>query len=102
MKPTTDRVLASIYRSSARQDMYLYVSRHEGLTRVPEPLRERFGTPIPVMDLLLTPARTLARVEVDKVMAKIVEQGYYLQMPPPREEGMLDLYREPTTPVHPR
>lgn len=102
MKPTTERVLASIYRSSARQDMYLYVSRHEGLARVPEPLRERFGRPIPVMDLLLTPTRTLSRVDVEKVMSKIVEQGYYLQMPPPREEGMLDLYREPSTPVHPR
>lgn len=101
MKPTIDRVLASIYRSPARQDIYLYVSRHEGLARVPEPLRERFGTPVPVMDLLLTPARTLARVEVRTVMADIVGQGYYLQLPPPREDGMLDLYREPTTPVPP-
>lgn len=98
MKPTTERVLASIFRSSVRPDMYLYVSRHEGLARVPQALRERFGTAQPVMDLLLTPTRTLARVDVHKVMSGIVDTGYYLQMPPPREEGMLDLYREPTTP----
>jgi len=96
MKPTTERVLASIYRSSIRQGMYLYVSRHEGLARVPDGLRKLFCTPLPAMDMLLTGQRALARADVMKVMAQIVEQGYYLQMPPPPQEGMLNLYREPS------
>lgn len=62
--------------------MYLYVEKSRGLDAVPDELLARFGTPTPVMVLLLTPERTLARAESGAVLASIEQQGFYLQMPP--------------------
>ena len=66
--------------------MYLYVIKEEGLTRVPDDLLTLFGTPQPAMVLLLTPEKKLARVSVEQVAEKLVEQGFYLQIPPPAEQ----------------
>lgn len=77
-----DKVLCSIYRSPKKEGMYIYVPKKEGFEQVPEPLLKQMGTPGHVMDLLLTPERTLARVDVKEVIQKIAEQGFYLQMPP--------------------
>jgi uncharacterized protein YcgL (UPF0745 family) len=70
--------------------MYLYVSKQEGLERVPETLLQQFGEPEPVMLLNLDGRRKLARADADKVREQIREQGYYLQMPP----GPAELRRE--------
>lgn len=76
------RRLVSVFRSPRREGMYLYVDRKDGLARVPDALRELFGTPQHAMDLVLTPDRTLARVPAVEVLAKIRDQGFFLQMPP--------------------
>lgn len=78
----TDKILCSVFRSPKKEGMYVYVRKNEGVDNLPEPLLKQFGTPGHVMDLLLTPDRKLARVEVVDVMAAISEQGFYLQMPP--------------------
>lgn len=75
--------ICSIYRSPREDEMYLYVIKADGLKRVPEALLEMFGKPKHAMTLLLTAERNLARVDIGKVMAALVEKGYYLQMPPP-------------------
>ena len=62
--------------------MYLYVLKQEQLQKVPATLLKVFGEEQHVMDLLLTPERQLARVEVDKVIHDLETSGYYLQMPP--------------------
>ncbi|MEH6825754.1 MAG: YcgL domain-containing protein [Motiliproteus sp.] len=90
------KVICSIYRSTKKADMYLYVEKREGLARVPEALIEVFGKPTGAMTLLITPTKKLARADAVKVLAEIRSKGFYLQMPPPREDYMLDLYREPT------
>ena len=77
-----NRRLVSVFRSPRRDGMYIYVDRKDGLTRVPEALRELFGTPGHAMDLLLTPGRKLARVDAAEVLAGIRDQGFFLQMPP--------------------
>lgn len=75
-------VLCQVFRSSRQQEMYLYVEKSRGLDAVPDELLTRFGTPTPVMVLLLTPERTLARADSGAVIASIAQQGFYLQMPP--------------------
>ncbi|MBK6738801.1 MAG: YcgL domain-containing protein [Haliea sp.] len=75
-------MLCQVFRSSRQQEMYLYVEKSRGLDAVPDELLARFGTPTPVMVLLLTPERTLARAESSAVLASIEQQGFYLQMPP--------------------
>jgi hypothetical protein len=66
--------------------MYLYVSKQEGLSRVPETLLKQFGKPEPIMLLNLDGKRKLARADAGQVIADIGEKGFYLQMPPSAEE----------------
>lgn len=72
--------------------MYLYVDKKDLLKRVPDTLVEMFGTPSHLMDMPIKPGRKLARVDVEKMLQGIKEKGFYLQMPPPKEDYMLDLY----------
>lgn len=76
-----------VYRSSRKQEMYLYVDAREDLARVPETLMERFGRPIEALSLMLTADRTLARADAGRVLECIESEGYYLQLPPPPEYG---------------
>jgi uncharacterized protein len=74
-----------VYRSSRKQEMYLYVDAKEDLARVPEALLRRFGKPVEALSLLLTSDRRLARADAAQVLADIEAQGFYLQMPPAAE-----------------
>lgn len=90
------RMLCEIFKSPRKDEMYLYVEKSRGVTEVPEALLERFGKPVSVMTILLSEERTLARADAAQVMAAIEEKGFYLQMPPAKDEYLLDLYRAPT------
>lgn len=78
--------ICSVYKSSRKREMYLYVDKREALSRVPEALLAAFGAPQLVFDMLLTPERKLAREEAPKVLENIEKQGFHLQMPPPEDE----------------
>ncbi|WP_105103480.1 YcgL domain-containing protein [Microbulbifer pacificus] len=82
------KFLCDIYRSPRKDEMYLYVQKQDGLSKVPEHLRQLFGTPAHVTTMLITPERTLARADVQKVMNALQDQGYYLQMPPAQDDEM--------------
>ncbi len=78
--------LCEIFTSPRRAEMYLYVDKARGLAEVPAPLLQQFGDPRSVMVLMLDPERKLARANAAEVLAKIEEQGFYLQMPPSETE----------------
>jgi len=86
--------IVSIYKSPRKDEMYLYVDKRDGLGKVPEPLLEMFGQPQHVMDMPLTAERKLARVESSKVLDEIENKGFLLQMPPPKEDYLLDLHQD--------
>ncbi len=86
--------ICSVFRSSRKDEMYLYVDKMEKMTRVPDPLKEMFGAPVHVFDMLLTPEKQLSRVDAVKVLEDIREKGYFLQMPPPKDDYLLDLYQD--------
>ncbi|MGM0912868.1 MAG: YcgL domain-containing protein [Pseudomonadota bacterium] len=91
-----NRLLCQVFKSPLKEEMYLYVDKREGVERVPEPLLARFGKPQPAMTLILSPDKRLGRASADEVMQAIRDKGFYLQMPPAKEEYLLDLYRTPT------
>ena len=92
--------IISIYKSSRKDEMYLYVEKAHKLAKVPDNLLQVFGKAIHIMDMPLTAKRELARVDTKKLLAELLAQGFYLQMPPPKEDYMLDLYHDrPTTGV---
>ncbi|MGV6807216.1 MAG: YcgL domain-containing protein [bacterium] len=86
--------LCTIYKSPKKEQMYLYVDMKEDLSRVPEPLLDRFGTPQKVTSLALSDDRKLARANAEKVLKEIDEKGFYLQMPPTPEQYMQDLVQK--------
>lgn len=94
------REIIRIYRSSKQNETYLYLAKKNPYDDLPEELRKIFGKPILVMDMLLTADKKLARVDAEKVLAGIEDKGFYLQMPPPKEDYMLDLYREKSQSDH--
>jgi uncharacterized protein YcgL (UPF0745 family) len=79
-----------IYRSPRKDEMYLYISRENDFSLVPDTLLQKFGDPVKVMELTLNSARKLAREDVAKVMDNLINQGFHLQMPP---KMAVDLYR---------
>ncbi|MFM9272094.1 YcgL domain-containing protein [Halomonas elongata] len=90
------KLLCEVFKSPRKDEMYLFVDKTRGLAEVPETLLERFGEPVSTMSLLLNPEKRLARTTGADIMAAIEEKGYYLQLPPAKEEYLLDLYRAPT------
>ena len=80
------KVLCQVFRSSRKEEMYLYVEKAKGLSDVPASLLAQFGEPVEVMTLLLDPQRKLARAAATDVLQSIVDRGFYLQMPPSAAE----------------
>ncbi|MEH6566066.1 MAG: YcgL domain-containing protein [Halopseudomonas sp.] len=85
------KVLCSIYRSSKKPGMYLYVPREKGLSEVPAPLLALFGRAVHAMDLVLTEQRKLAQEDILKVLANLREQGFHVQMPPQEDDYIVHL-----------
>lgn len=85
--------ICSVFKSPRKDEMYLYVDKMEQLQRVPEALLDMFGKPVHVFDMLMTADKELARVEAQKVLDDIRDKGFFLQMPPPKDDYMLDLYQ---------
>ena len=80
------KLLISIYKSTLRDEMYLYVEKKDKLKKIPPALTEAIGKIDHVLDMLLTPERKLARADTDKVISEIKEKGFYLQMPPAQDD----------------
>lgn len=89
----SDKLICEVFKSSRKDEMYLYVDKRLGLTAVPELLMETFGKPVPVFTMLLTADKKLSRVSAADVVEGIKDKGFYLQMPPPKEPYLLDIHR---------
>ena len=74
-----------IYKSLRKPEMYLYLADPQGFEALPATLRQGFGTPELVMELVLHPGRRLARAQTGEVLAALSGQGFYLQLPPKLE-----------------
>lgn len=83
----------SIYKSSKKDEMYLYVVRPaendqaDPLAVVPDVMRQAFGRATFVMDLELSESRKLARVNVLHVIDSLQTRGFFIQVPP---EGLIN------------
>ncbi len=75
-------MICQVYRSSRRDEMYLYLPADADPAKLPAALLKQFGRPEPAMRIHLAPDRRLARADVQQVLEAIRRQGFYLQMPP--------------------
>ena len=94
---TVSTMHCSIFKSSKKDEMYLYIARPAAteneaeavnpLEVLPEAMRTAFGRATFVMDLELTESRKLARVNVLHVIDSIETKGFFIQVPP---EGLIN------------
>ena len=85
----------NIYKSSKKEEMYLYVTRpaileddnSDPLDVLSDALRTAFGRATFVMHLELSETRKLARVNVLHVMDSLQTKGFFIQVPP---EGLIN------------
>lgn len=78
-------MLCAVYKSSKKQETYLYVPGRDDFSKVPETLLKTFGTPVFMMIMPLKKDRELARVDIDKLRTELKTKGFYLQLSPPVE-----------------
>ncbi len=90
------KVICDIYKSAKEADMYLYVSKADGLSRVPEVLLEHFGKPQQAITLVLQEGRKLARTTAEQVMVELEEKGFYLQLPLRKDDYMAEIHAKNT------
>ena len=74
-----------VYRSRRQADTYVYLAQSDAFEVLPEDLRRRLGALELAMTLSLHADRPLARARAPVVLEALARQGYYLQLPPPRE-----------------
>ncbi len=75
-------MLSFIYRSPKKDEMYLYLPAKDDFAALDEDFMRVFGEPEFVMMIDLTKREKLARVDINRVKQGLVDNGYYLQLPP--------------------
>ena len=83
-----ERIRCWIYRSHRLSETYLYLltplDDPKAAVRLPASLLARLGRLDLALEIELWPQRRLARADATKVIAALEQQGFYLQLPPPR------------------
>lgn len=76
-----------IYKSTKKEELYLYIVTKDDFSEVPQELYNSMGKePVFVMELELSPERPLAREDVSMVIRNLETQGFHVQMPPRPEK----------------
>ncbi len=79
-------MLCAIYKSPKKEQTYLFVKTRDDFSSVPEALMQTFGTPTLVTMINLATKNKLGMADIEKVRTNLTQQGYYLQLPPPKED----------------
>ncbi|RGP39561.1 YcgL domain-containing protein [Colwellia ponticola] len=79
-------MLCAIYKSARKAQTYLFVKKRDDFSSVPEQLMKVFGTPNLVTIINLATKDKLGMADLEKVKTNLLEEGFYLQLPPPTED----------------
>lgn len=82
----SEAITAYIYRSSKKEELYLFLAKEDDFECVPPEVMKAFGAPHKAMELEVTPKMKMARSKPAEVLANLKERGFHLQMPPPTHE----------------
>lgn len=70
-----------IYRCSAKQDMYIYLSEKDQFDSIDDSIKKKLGTLNFAMEIELTENSKLAKEDPEKVIENLQKQGFHLQLP---------------------
>lgn len=76
------KIKCDIYKSAKKPDTYLYLVADKQPQDLPEPLKVLLGDLTRFLNLELSESSKLAQVDARDVLAAIMDQEYFLQMPP--------------------
>lgn len=79
-------MLTAVYKSTKKEQTYLFIQQRDDFSKVPETLMEVFGKPELVTIVNLKTKNKLGFADINKVQESLTAQGYYLQLPPPKED----------------
>ena len=77
-----EKITVDIYKSSAKEGLYIYLKSGASNENLPEELRIKVGELKQVMTLEIDSSTKLANADVLTVMKNLRDKGYYLQFPP--------------------
>jgi uncharacterized protein YcgL (UPF0745 family) len=84
-----------IYRSSKKEELYLFLANEDDFDCVPPEVMQGFGRPQKAMVLELSPDSKMARSKPAEVLANLKSRGFHLQLPPaPHERVDAQMARE--------
>lgn len=75
-----------VYRSNKKTGLYLYLKEKDNFDDVPESLIKILGDMDFSFEFDLAKKRKLVRAEASEVLRLMEENGYFLQMPPAKNE----------------
>lgn len=73
-----------VYRSNKKSGLYLYLKEKDNFEEVPESLIKLLGDMKFSFEFDLAKNKKLVRAEATEVLRLMKENGYFLQMPPPK------------------
>ena len=84
-RPPEGGMEVTVYRSAKRAETYAFLPTAESFETLPEALQAHFGEPTAFLNFWLHEEKLLAQADAKQVLAAIAEQGFYLQLPPPKD-----------------
>jgi uncharacterized protein YcgL (UPF0745 family) len=73
-----------VYRSETQAETYVYLAADEEFVGLPQALQDQFGVAHAFLNFQLHEEKVLAQADAKKVLAALRDQGFYLQLPPPK------------------
>ncbi len=71
-----------VYKSSRREQTYVYLAERDAFDCLPEPLSRTLGALSLVVEIELDQGRRLAQADPAVVRANLAGQGFHIQFPP--------------------
>ncbi len=71
----------TVYRSSVKEGLYIYMGLETSLDSLPAPVMKQLGEPEKALEFDLTQERQLPNADAKEVLESIESQGFYIQMP---------------------
>ena len=75
-------MLAFVYKSSRKEQLYIYLLERDGFHKLPQELLHGLGEMIFVMQVALDQRQQLGREDITIVRTNLQQQGFHIQFPP--------------------